>query len=74
MSVLKKNKDEIIWNFVNSGLAGFLVFLGACADGNLTWKGIGMALIAGALVIATKFKEYWMSEKSEYTKRIFNFM
>lgn len=73
MSILKQNKNEIIWNLVNSTLAGALVFAGACADGNLTWKGIGLALIAGVIVMITKFNEYWAGEQKEYSRKLFNF-
>lgn len=66
---------EIIWNIVNSLLAGGLVLLGACADGSLTLKGFIAALIAGGLVAVNQFKDYWSSEKPEYcSPKMFNFI
>jgi hypothetical protein len=70
----EKNKHEIIYNIVNSLLAGGLVFGGSLADGNITLKGIGVAFIAGFIVLLTKFKSYWDGEKKEYTQKLFNFI
>jgi hypothetical protein len=71
---LKKNKNEIIWNLINSGLAGSLVFLGAFLNGGFTWKGIIAALIASGIIAVTKFKDYWSKEESEYTTKLFSFI
>jgi len=68
------NKTEIFYNLINAALAGGLVFLGALTSGNLTWTGVVAALIASLIVIAAKFKEYWSSQESEYTPKIFNFI
>ena len=77
-NVLKKNRQEIIWNLVNSGLAGALVFLGAVADGNISWGGIIASIVAALVVVVTKFKDYWAKEESEYssnsTAKLFQFL
>jgi uncharacterized membrane protein len=70
----KKNKDEILYNLINSSLAGFLVFLGTCIDGGITLKGILAAVFAALLVAVTKFKDYWESEKGEYSNKLFTFI
>jgi hypothetical protein len=68
------NKKEIIWNIVNSLLAGVLVFLGSLTSGEINWKGVGLALIASALVAVTKFKDYWNGEQKEYSTKLFRFV
>jgi hypothetical protein len=64
----------IYYNLINTGLAGFLVFLGACADGNITLRGVTLAFIAGLIVFITKFKHYWEKNEKEITKHLFNFL
>jgi len=71
---LIKNEKEIFWNFVNSGLAGCLVFLGSLSSGEFSFQGLCLAIIAGAIVLITKFKEYWVSEEEEYRAKLFNFI
>ena len=67
-------KNEIKWNIINSLLAGSLVFLGAFTDGDITQREI-IASVGGALLIAiTRFKEYWLKEKKEYSNNIFKFI
>jgi hypothetical protein len=61
------NKKEIIWNIVNSLLAAGLVMLGAFTDGKITYEGFIAALIAGAVVAITQFKDYWKREECEYS-------
>jgi hypothetical protein len=58
---------EIVWNIVNSLLAGTLVFLGGCAAGAISWRVIGAAGLAAAVVAVTKFSEYWKKEEHEYS-------
>lgn len=78
MSVLKQNKDEIIWNIINSLIAGALVFLGAVAGAGFKFSFEGFAIsIATALVVAlTKFKDYWTTQEGEYQSivKMFNFL
>jgi hypothetical protein len=54
-------------------LAGGLVLLGSFTTGEITKEGLIFAIIASAIVILSKFKEYWDGEKSEYAK-VFNFI
>ena len=72
-NLFKENKHEIIYNLINCGIAGGLVFLGALSTGNLTMKGFYYAIITGLIACAIKFNKYWDEEKSEYT-RILNFV
>lgn len=69
----KSQKPEIMWNIINSLLAGALVFIGACSNGEITWKGVGVAFFAAIAVAITKFRDYWLKEESQYT-RLFNFV
>lgn len=73
---METQTKEIIWNFVNSGLAGLLVALGACADGSISTRGVLAAIIAGIVVAITKFKTYWETQESEYTRKntVFTFI
>lgn len=71
---MKTQKQEIIYKIVNSLLAGVLVFLGTCVDGELTLKGMGISVAASLIIAITKFKEYWDGEESEYSNRLFTFL
>lgn len=70
----KKNKYQNIYNFINAFLGGFIFFLGAISDGNVTAKGVLGALIVSFSIVAVKFKEYWDSEKAEYSAKVLNFI
>jgi hypothetical protein len=70
----QENRKEIIYNLINSLLAGALVFLGTLLDGDLTLKGVLIAVITFLIVAITKFKEYWDGEASEYCKSLVNFI
>jgi len=70
---LRSNKNEILWNLINSGLAGLLVLLGSFADGNISLTGFIAAAVAAGAVAINKFKDYWDSEKGEYSQKSFNF-
>lgn len=72
--IKKSEKREIIYNLINSGLPGILVLLGSLTNGNLTLQGIGLAVIASLIVFITKFKEYWETERKEYTTKLFSFV
>jgi len=67
-------RKEIIWNIINSALAGGLVFFGGLVNGKITETGIIAAAVAAAIVALTKFKDFWSSEEKEYTKKIFSFI
>jgi len=72
--ISQQNKKEIIWNIINSLLAGSLVFLGSLTNG-FNWKGVCVGLIASGIVAITKFKDYWTKEKSEYHEtKVFSFI
>jgi len=70
---LKKNKYEIYYNLINSGIASLLVLLGALSTGKLNSESIWIAIFAALIVAVSKFKEYWDGEKKEYLKA-FNFI
>jgi len=70
----KTQKREIIWNIVNSGLAGLLVLLGAFTAGNITLESICGAVAAAFVVAIIQFKEYWAGEQGEYSAKLFTFM
>ncbi len=72
-NAFKQNKSEIIYNLINSALAGGLVVLGSLSTGEITVQGIFYGCIAGGIVLLTKFKEYWDGEKKEYLNKIFTF-
>lgn len=66
---------EILWNIINSALAGTLVLLGAMSNGHLTLESLGFAAIAGTIAMITQFKKYWETEEQEYTKKtLFSFV
>ena len=67
MAKKKSQKKEIIWNLINSGLAGALVLLGAFSANSITWKSVGVAIIAALTVAFGQFKKYWESEQAEYS-------
>lgn len=71
-SVLKLNKNEIMYNLINSGLAGGLVFLGSLTNG-FSIEGLCVGIVAGLVVMVTKFKEYWITQEGEYTTKLFSF-
>lgn len=72
--LLKTNeKREIIYEIINSLLAGILVLLGSFTAGQITTEGIFIAIVASLIVAVTKFKDYWTEEKKEYSK-VFNFV
>ena len=75
MSKLKWQGKEIIWNVVNSMLAGGLVLLGGLSSsGMITKESIITSLIASLIVIVTKFSSYWSGEKKEYSVKLFKFI
>jgi hypothetical protein len=69
--LLKQNqKKEIIYNIVNSLLAGALVLLGSFSVGEITMKGFCFAVLASLAVAVGQFKNYWESEKKEYSQNL----
>lgn len=69
VSAFKKNRDEILYKFVNSFLAGLLVFIGAFSDGVITKAGIVLSVSASLTVFITQFKEYWATQENEYKSK-----
>jgi len=67
-------KEEIIYNIINSFLAGVLVLLGGFSTGEITFKVFCTAGIASLIVAVSQFKKYWDGEKSEYASKMFNFV
>ena len=61
----KLNKDEIIYNLINSALAGGLVILGSLTSG-FSWNGVCAGVVAGLVVAVAKFKNYWKTQEGEY--------
>lgn len=70
----KKNKNEIIYNLINAGLAAILVLAGSFSNGNISIEGVCFAILAAVIVLITKFKDYWDGEKGEYCSKVFNFI
>jgi hypothetical protein len=71
--ITKQNKKEIMYNLINSFLAGGLVFLGSFTNG-FSKEGVIFALIAFGIVALTKFKNYWDGEVGEYSNKLFTFV
>ena len=63
---MKTQKQEILWNLINSGLAGILVLLGALTTGGIDVKSFCVALVTALIVAISQFKNYWQSEEKEY--------
>ena len=70
----KENKHEIIYHLINAGIASALVILGSFTTGEITLKGVCFGVVAGLIVLLSKFKEYWDGEATEYSKKIFSFV
>lgn len=67
------NKKEVIYNLINSGLAGALVLVGAFSNGAITWTGFIAAAAAAGIVFITKFKSYWEKEVNSYKTKLLTF-
>lgn len=65
--------DLIKWNFINSLLAGVLVFFGALSDGSLTEGELITSFAAAIIVAITKFREFWGTQEKNYHS-VFNFL
>ena len=64
---MNKQSKEIIWNLINSFLAGVLVLFGAFTTGDITQKSFVAAAVAGGIVMLSQFKDYWETQKTEYS-------
>jgi len=68
-----KNKYEICYHLINSGIAGTLVFLGSLSNGEITIQGISFGVVAALIIFFTKIKSYWKTQEKEYSHAIFIF-
>lgn len=66
-------KKEIMWNIINSLLAGGLVLLGSFTAG-ITAEGVIISLVASGIVAVSRFKEYWAQEEKQYKCYTINFL
>lgn len=78
-------KTEIVWNIINSILAGGLVFLGA-ASGEIADHGLNadaidelkvgfmIGILTSLIIAVSKFKDFWDEEKKEYSSHLFKFI
>ena len=74
-SPLNENKNEIIWNLINSGIAGGIAFFsGIIAANEINERVIVVTLAVGGLAAFTQFKDYWKKEKREYSIKLFKFV
>lgn len=67
------DKEKLIWNLINSAIAGLLVFFGAFTSGQITLTATAIASAASIIVFLTKFNE-WFSTTNPDTVKVFNFM
>lgn len=71
----QQQKQQIIWNVVNSILAGGLVLLGNFTSGSFSFEGLCIAIATAGAVALTKFNDFWKSEQSEYCgTKLFSFV
>ena len=72
---MKTQKQEILWNLINSGLAGILVLLGSLTSGGISANAFCVALVTALIVAVSQFKDYWKGEEKEYkSKKTYGFM
>ena len=72
---MKTQKQEILWNLINSGLAGVLVLLGSLTSGGISLNAFCVALATALIVAITQFKNYWQNEEKEYkSNKTYGFM
>ena len=69
---------QVYKQLINAGMAGALVFLGACSSGNLTTESIIFAGIASAIIFVTQFKQWFEKTLKKKNKKaqanLFNFL
>ena len=70
----KANRHEIAYNVINCSIAGGLVFVGSLSAGEITASGVGFSVIAFLTAFLTKFKNYWGTQKNEYSTKLFSFV
>jgi hypothetical protein len=73
-TTIKVNRNEIIWNLINSAIAGILVFFGAFTSGTITKAGVMAAVATSVVAFCVQFRTYWIKEEGEYSAKIFKFL
>ena len=69
-----KNKWEIYWNLINSGIIAGAVIIGGLTTGRLTTETLGASFLSGLLVFISQFKQYWQSQQGEYKPKLLGFL
>jgi len=70
-TAFQKNRDEIIWNLINSFLVGLISFLSALSvSGEINLRVCLVGTVAFATTAVIKFAEYWKSQEPEYSSKI----
>lgn len=66
---------EILWNLINSLLAGIIFLAGSfTATGHINLESFFLSLMIAIGVAALQFKNYWDAEKPEYCPKLFSFI
>jgi len=69
----KAQNKEILWNVINSCLAGFLVMFGGfIANQEITTKLIFTSIALGCMAAIVQFKKFWETEQSSF--KLFKFL
>jgi hypothetical protein len=58
---------KVFWNLINSLIAGSLVIIGSLTDGEVTSKGLMIAIVAGTAIFLSQFRDFWAKEEQEFT-------
>lgn len=74
--------QEIMWNIINSALAGAISFISAMLsvvstesyEPHQLLTAFMIAIGTSLLVAIYKFKDFWDGERTEYQRRILNFI
>lgn len=76
MIITEENKREILWNIINSFIAFLISFFSIliATDFIFTFKGFVIAFSTGMITAVIKFREYWESEKGEYSNKLLTFI
>ncbi len=74
-TILQKNKEEIIWNLINSLLVGIISFLSVlAADKEFSFQAVLIGLVFSLMTAVIKFGEYWKSQEGEYKSKILSIL
>ena len=73
--MISEENKQIIWKVINCVIAGLLVFLGSCSNGDITSQTIIYASIASAITAIAQFQVFAKQKEESYSKpKIFNFI